>query len=309
MSPSGPIFVLGVTPRSGTNLLWDLLRLHPDCAVAREPIWEDALLVHADLLGAYADRTADAWHDAGDRRGALRAELLASIGSGLTSFLTTDPGRRLVTKTPHVHGLEGFFDLFPDASLVLLVRDGRAVAQSAVDTFGGTIEGWARKWAEAVEAVLRFDRAHRGAGLPYAVVRYEDLLDDRGGRLREVLGVLGLDPARYDFDAAARLPVRGSSALRRDGRVTWEPVHPGADFDPKARFASWTPRTHRRFEWIAGPQLRALAYEPAAGVGRPGAAEAEQRLRDALWAAARPLRAARARLRSGPSPGRREVRA
>lgn len=305
---SGPIFVLGATPRSGTNLLWDLLRLHPDCAAAREPIWEDALLVHADLLETYADRTADAWHDAGGRRGELRRELLASIGSGMTSFLTADPDRRLLTKTPHVHGLEGFFDLFPDASLALLVRDGRAVAQSAADTFGGTVEGWARMWAEAVDVVLRFDEAHRDARLPYTIVRYEDLLDDREGRLRELFGVVGLESSRYDFEAAARLPVRGSSALRRDGRVTWEPVRPGAAFDPKDRFASWAPRTHRRFEWIAGPQLRALSYDPVEPA-RPAASGAEQHLRDLLWTASRPLRAARARLRTDVPSGRRGVRA
>lgn len=308
MTDRGPIFVLGVTPRSGTNLLWDLLRLHPDCAIAREPIWEDALLVHADLLAAYADRTAGAWHDAGTRRGELREELLASIGAGLGSFLATDPHRRLLTKTPHVHGLDRFFDLFPDASLALLVRDGRAVAQSAADTFGGTIEGWARKWAEAVDAVLRFDREHRDAGLPYTIVRYEDLLDDREGSLRELLSVLGLDPSGYDFEAAARLPVRGSSALRRDGRVDWEPARPGPGFDPKARFASWTPRTHRRFEWVAGAQLRALSYEQV-GPARPATEGAEQRLRDLLWTAARPLRAARARLRTGAPLGRWGVRA
>lgn len=308
MTAPGPIFVLGVTPRSGTNLLWDLLRLHPDCAPAREPIWEDALLVHADLLGAYADRTAAAWHDAGAHRAELRAELLASVGAGLTSFLATDPGRRLLTKTPHVHGLHRFFDLFPDASLVLLVRDGRAVAQSAVDTFGGTIEGWARHWAEAVDAVLRFDREHRNAGLPYTLVRYEDFLDDREGRLRELLPALSLDATRYDFDEARRLPVRGSSVLRRDGRIDWEPAEPGPDFDPKARFASWGRRTHRRFHWIAGRQLDALGYgsEHAArlGVGRAG-----QRLRDLLWAVARPLRGARVRRRTGVPFLRGRVRA
>lgn len=308
MTATGPIFLLGATPRSGTNLLWDLLRLHPDCAPAREPIWEDALLVHADLLDSYADRTADAWHDAGARRGELRAELLASIGAGLTSFLATDPGRRLLTKTPHVHGLHRFFDLFPDASLVLLVRDGRAVAQSAVDTFGGTIEGWARHWAEAVDAVLRFDREHRDAGLPYTLVRYEDLLDDREGRLRELLPALGLDATRYDFDEACRLPVRGSSALPRDGRIDWEPVELGSDFDPKARFASWGRRRHRRFDWIGGRQLDALGYgsEHAA---RPGVGRAGQRLRDLLWAGARPLRASRVRRRTGVAFLRGRVRA
>lgn len=294
MSTDRPIFLLGVTPRSGTNFLWDLLRLHPNCVIPREPIWEDNLLVHADLLEAYARRTAASWHDAGEQRARLGAQLLASVGEGLCSFLRTTPGR-LVTKTPHVHRLDAFFPLFPDAALVLLVRDGRAVAQSARDTFGGTLEGWARRWAEAVDTVLRFDEDHRGQGLRYRIVRYEDLVEDRRARLRELFAFLELDPATYDFDAADELPVRGSSALKRGDAVEWGPVRAGPGFDPTTRFAAWSPRTHRRFNWIAARQLQALGYE-ARHTGTSPLREIAHRLRDLAWAVSRPVRVVRARL-------------
>ena len=57
----GAIFVLGVMPRSGTNYLYDFLALHPDCAPARAPIWEDFFLQHADLLMAYTATVRRRW--------------------------------------------------------------------------------------------------------------------------------------------------------------------------------------------------------------------------------------------------------
>ena len=41
------------------------------------------------------------------------------------------------------------------------------------------------------------------------------LVDDPEETLRSIFEFLGLDPNRYDFDAARDLPVRGSSAFGR----------------------------------------------------------------------------------------------
>ena len=41
-----------------------------------------------------------------------------------------------MTKSPSVAHLDRFFAFFPRARLLILVRDGRSVAQSAIDTFG-----------------------------------------------------------------------------------------------------------------------------------------------------------------------------
>ena len=44
-----PIFIFGIMQRSGTNYLWDMLRLHPDVAI-RMPIVEDHLLQRSHQL-------------------------------------------------------------------------------------------------------------------------------------------------------------------------------------------------------------------------------------------------------------------
>ena len=262
-----PIFLLGVMPRSGTNFLWDLLLLHPHCAAARSPIREDLFLEHVDLLLAYTSAVRRSWDPAwGTFPDDLSDRFHEALGDGLISFLWVDRERRLLTKSPTVKNVDRFFTFFPRARLLILVRDGRAVVQSCMATFGWDFDTAARRWARAADEIRRLDDRHRRRHLPYRIVRYEDLLDDLPTTLGEILDFLDLDRDAFDFEAAACLPVRGSSVYFGPGRdsVHWEPVEKDATFDPRARWRVWPPELHRRFDWIAGEQLRHLGYEQAA---------------------------------------------
>lgn len=289
------VFVRGITPRSGTNFLWDLLRLHPALAAAREPIWEDNVLARSDLLRAYVGETAATWQEVdAPGREELEGELAARIGDALMTFLQTTPDKRLLTKTPHVHHLGDFLRLFPRAQLVILVRDGRAVVSSALGTFGGTFEGHARRWASAASAVSAFDRDNAANAARYRIVRYEDLVADVCGQMGSLLSFLGLDQSSYDFEAADRLPVRGSSVVGTDaaGRVHWDAVERPRGFDPTERFRTWPARRHARFNWIAGRQLEELGYEPV----RVGRSLLRNVSLDAAWTLAQPVRPLRRRV-------------
>jgi protein-tyrosine sulfotransferase len=259
-----PIFILGVMPRSGTNYLWDLICSHPDCAPAREPIHEDLFLQHAHMLEAYVAAVRRAWDPAwGAFADDLPAKLWGSLGDGLISFLWVQRDRRLVTKSPSVRNLTRFFSLFPRARLLILIRDGRSAVQSAMTTFAWDFDTAAHLWAEGAEEIRQFDRANRDRGLSYRIVRYEDLVDDLQATMAEILDFLDLDHDRFDSEAAARLPVRGSSAFFGAGRATvnWDPVEKDAAFAPKERWRDWDPTLLRRFEWIAGDQLRHFGYQ------------------------------------------------
>jgi protein-tyrosine sulfotransferase len=281
-----PIFVLGIMPRSGTNYLHDLLCLHPDCAAAREPIHEDLFLQHADHLLAFVSAVRGAWDPAwGEFDDAVPGQLQAALGDGLISFLWEDGDRRLVTKSPSVRNLRFFFTLFPRARLLILVRDGRSAVQSSMATFGWDFDTAAHLWAEGAEEVRRFDRANRGLGLPYRVVRYEDLVDDLEPALLEILAFLDLDPNCFDFASARHLPVRGSSAFFGPGRtmVNWDPVARSAAFAPKERWRDWDPALLQRFEWIAGDQLRYFGYKGSADPPGTVLWPMRQRLLDWRW--------------------------
>ena len=287
-----PVFILGIRPRSGTNFLWDLLRLHPQLAAPRAPVNEDFLVKHSNHLTRYARDVRKHWKK-WDRSEDIPGEILAALGRGLLDFMEEQPQKRLVTKTPTVVNLANFHSLFPQAQLILLVRDGRAVVESGMRSFGWDFDTAAHRWKTAADEIKRFQDSHIR---PYHLVRYEDLLHDLEGTLRETLGFLDLDIAAYDFEDAATLPVRGSSTFhRRSGhKVSWAPVSKTDKFDPAARWKQWDEGMLRRFDYIAGDRLGYFGYEPTS---YPLAATTllEQKALDARWYLMRGVRGTRKR--------------
>jgi protein-tyrosine sulfotransferase len=302
MMRTDPIFIHGILPRSGTNFLCDLLLLHPDCARAQEPVREDLFLDHSDHLVAFANAARAAWDPSWGTFGAdLPDRLYAGIGEGLVSFLWNDRERRLVTKSPSVRNLNRFFKFYPWARLLVLVRDGRSVVQSGMDTFGWDFDRGCRAWSAAADEICRFQHAQLARADRWRIVRYEDLLDDTERQLRAMFEFLELDATQYDFEAALRLPVRGSSAFGRQGRrVHWELVEKNTSFAPKERWRSWSAGQLERFDWLAGDQLRRFGYAPT----RPTTSvlsSVKHMILDWRWNAARRARWAiyRTRVRAG----------
>ena len=271
-----PIFIAGISQRSGTNFLYDLVRLHPDCGIL--PVnWEDYSLAHADYLVRYVEIVAGSW-----RRHGADAEvedlLYEHLGNGIVSVLSSQiKGKRLVTKAPFVRNLTYFFKFFPRAYLLIMVRDGRAVVESRVKTFGETYEFATRIWANGADDILRFNQMASGSHLNCLTVKYEDLCNNLENELRTILDFLGLDRSKYDFATAINLPVRGSSVFRgtRPKEYHWDPVEKTREFNPIGRWNNWSRSKHERFNWIAGQQLVALGYEEKTFV----------KDRELLWAA------------------------
>jgi hypothetical protein len=305
-----PVFILGLTPRTGTNYLWDLLCLHPACAPSREPIREDFFLEHAHLLTTFIRQVSSSWDPAwGIVSEKTMAELHAALGTALLDFLSTDEDRRLVTKNPSVVGIDQVFDFFPTAQLIVLVRDGRAVVESCVRTFGWDVDLAARRWATAADNAMRFLDGRVSDDTAVRLVRYEDLVADPRGQMTELLRFLDLDVADFDFYAAERLPVRGSSVfLGGQSEVHWDPIERTADFDPLRRSASWDADQHRRFAWLAGRQQVALGYPLDDSVPDTPAARARQRLASARWRVRRGMDLTEYRLRGWLGPMTRPLR-
>ena len=305
-----PILIFGLTPRTGTNYLWDLACLHPACAPGREPIREDFFLECADLLDEFVENVRIRWDPSwGVVSEKTVEELYAGLGAGLLGFLTVDDDRRLVTKNPSVAGIEHVFRFFPTAHVIILVRDGRAVVESCVRTFGWDADLAARKWAAAAAIALRFLGARAADDPRVRLVRYEDLVVDTGRQMTQLLSFLGLDAADYDLSAAERLPVRGSSVFFGGmTQVHWEPVVRTRDFDPLQRWAHWSTEQHRRFAWLAGRQQVALGYQLDHAVPANTAGRTRQRLTSAGWRARRGAKLAEYRLRGWLGPPTKPLR-
>lgn len=264
--PSRPIFIFGILPRSGTNFLHRLICLHPDCVAARP--WEDFLVHPAPLLDAYAHAVTAEWHPQTAERLAGQiddppAELLRCIGNGLRGLLAgpQPPSARIVSKTPWVRNLDAVFRLFPDAQLLLLVRDGRAVVESGARSFWWDYRSAMRQWAGAAQAILDFQAAHRQAGERFRLVRYEDLHLRTESTMADILRFLGLDADRYDSSAARNCPVIGSSEAMQAGAGLAHAEQRDARFAPLERWRCWGEDKHAAFNAIAGATMRALGYE------------------------------------------------
>ena len=266
------IFVLGIQGRSGTNYLWDLLNLHPSVeavSVASED-WVVDQLHHVERLSTTLEKR---WTlPPSDLRRRIGDEVARQLARGIDD-------RVVLTKSPSVRNLELFPRYFPDAHLVLLIRDGRAVVESTVRSFGDSYEGVTRRWAENARSIVRFLEC-RDRRLHH-LVRFEDLIGDRESTMRQLIAELGLEADCYDF--TARLPgVRGSSELTQSGALHWRPVDLGPGFDPTRRWAGWSAWRHARFAHLAYKEMLELGYQ-VEPVKAPLHYRAGNRALDAAW--------------------------
>jgi hypothetical protein len=262
------LLLLGIMKRSGTNFLFDVLSQHPRCAPIRR-IWEDKILTQAHLLDEYVELVSSAWAQHWDPDGAAASELRGYLASACLDWISSLPkpsdlvgARYVVTKSPTVVNLDRL-PLFERARAIVIVRDGRAVVESSMRSFGDDFERTARNWAEAARTILR----QKGQEAPFLLVRYEELVSDLEATVVNVLDHLGLSRNEYDFEAARNLPVRGSSSFgtHEDGKPNWLPTEKDDSFRPLDRFAGWTAEQHRVFNRIAGDELTRLGYEVASG--------------------------------------------
>jgi len=296
MTTPGPIFILGIMPRSGTNWLRDLLLCHPDCYAAK--VHEDFLLANSHLLMRFGASLYRTWPEKwrAQEQVGPQERLQALLGDALLGFIgqeqearpgdgdpSSRPCRRLVTKTPSTTHLEFCFNFFPRYQLIILVRDDRAVVESIVRGFSWDYETAIRRWDSAAREILRFLAGSGTDRRRTILVRYEDLYSAPRTELERVLAFLNLDPASYDFGRALGIPIRGSS-ITGD-----EPVTTGPDSSPLHRADSWDHWRHERFNRVAGESLKALGYQPMANGKRSPFTSVAHWFHDARWSAPRKL--------------------
>lgn len=302
-----PIFILGIMTRSGTNFFYNLLCLHPQCCgISTRTMPEDQLLSNSNLLLRYANNVVSYWNKHG-RRGKnepdleqmnheLQSKLFASMGEGLLTYLNSlnpQVGQKpLVTKTPNVRNLQNFFKLFPKARLLILIRDGRAVVESNVKSFGYDYESAMQRWAAAARTILEFDNVYKNSEFKYLIVKYEDIVDNLQNELSRVFDFLGLDATSYGFEQALALPVFGSSEnFNQDGNnhgtkhnsCGWKIVEKNPEFKPKTRWKHWSQARHCRFNWIAGDYMTQLGYEPEVIEREPLLSTLQNQIADQQW--------------------------
>ena len=231
-----PVFILGA-PRSGTTLLYRILRAHPQLAHWRpseaHEVWE--LDYHPALRGW--DSNVLTAQDVTDE---AAARIRRSFG------LVAGTSRRFIDKTPRNTLRVSFMEaVFPDAQYVFLKRDGRENVNSLINAWRSPryrvyrlpephaipgvdpawwkfvlYPGWrddahgplevvcARQWA--VSNAFALDGGEKIGSDRWIEVRYEDLVDapvDEVGRILERLGLPYAPPVHGGAAAVATTPV------------------------------------------------------------------------------------------------------
>jgi hypothetical protein len=235
-----PIFLLGFA-RGGTNLVLNLLRSHPEvCSprgetheVFRGKPTEPAAVRRAKRLRALPIRLLERRDvfDAGDwtprprlralsRRWIdriLHAEKLRAREDGQNRWkaegveYTAEELARARLLCKNVNGLilcsRALAGIWPDASFVALVRDGRAVCEGQVRR-GLTLAEAARRYEIGCRAIARDAEA-----LPhYHVLRYEDLVASPQETLKRLYEAVDLE-----LDAVPKLRLETKGVIDVDG--------------------------------------------------------------------------------------------
>lgn len=298
--PPFPFFV--GCGRSGTTLVRALVDGHPAMAVPPESHFVVALAprrgevfapgAFADALAA-SDRFALWGMDRAAVAGAVEAAGAATYPDAVRAVFAgwaADRGKaRYADKTPgYVVHIPALAALFPEATFVQVVRDGRDVAASFVEL------GWAAGVTEAaLHWRLRVRRGRRdgralGSGR-YHELRYEDLVADPEAALRRLCDQIDVawDPAMLDHRARAADVARTTSHPDYHRRLAAPVTADLRDWRrdlPEADVA--------RIEAVAGDALAELGYDRS-GLRPPTRLRAEAAAARARWE----LHRARNRLR------------
>ncbi|MHC4925564.1 MAG: sulfotransferase family protein, partial [Planctomycetota bacterium] len=222
-----PIFILG-PHRSGTTLLYKLLGRHPDVAffsdadrrlqrsprvahlVTRFGIWDQPH--EAQVFWDRFREGEDDALDAGDLSDEARAWFQRRVGR----VLRIKRSQRFLAKYPRLSARVGWInEMFPDALFLHLVRDWRAVVNSALGKwnrrdnhrgkgswYGVRIPGW-REMKDDPHAVvsarqyrwiaLELERRAEELGERFMTLSYEDLCDHPVDTVRSIANWTGLE--------------------------------------------------------------------------------------------------------------------
>ncbi len=237
------LFVLAPSARSGTNFL---ARSLVECGPFEFPTdrigGEDYLLNSADLLMEYTKTTCNQWRKwIADREelDRMRRMLLKSIGQGILRYIqgaVVSSQGKLLVKTPSPTNLGLFPHLFPEAQLLILVRDGRDTVQSLRTAWPDeSYAYWMEQWAAGARETVAFIE-NDGKPLEnrlWKLVKYEDLCTEGRDTMRDLLKFVKVSADDFDWEKVDNQPLYGPSfACSNEGRFEWRIESKPENFQP-----------------------------------------------------------------------------
>ncbi len=266
------VFILSPIGRSGTNYLRALMIRSKLCQapIGNTLAAEDWLLAHSHHLLRYADSVKQKQMLASRADRTIyhleESVLLRHIGDAIRKTIRYKNSRPVALKTPSSEGVANIFNLFDDARLIMLVRDGRDTCQS--NCRSGFTESYAdafQIWRDRVIQMTDFAGVYaKNCKNPLVLwVKYEEAVNTPEATVRRIAGFLGKGDAKLDMSGIQNLPIFGSSELGRTPTDEFvyqtQPAKQG--FNPIGRWKAWPPEVKILFKKTANKQLVDLGYE------------------------------------------------
>ncbi len=285
MSSQQPVFPIFIgSGRSGTTLVQAIFSAHPDLAITHEsqfiprladrPYGKDGKFA-ADMFVRDLNRIPDYRRLEIDERALLSdlhdrppADYADAVRRVFQQYAAARGKARYGDKSPgYVLHMERLAVLFPEARFVHVIRDGRAVALSYVETKFGPkdVPAGALYWQRRV-TIGRSSGAKLGKDR-YREMKYEDLVSDPERVVRELSPFLELD-----FDPAMLRYFEQGEQLRSE---TADPTaHQSLALPPTKGLRNWkeqmSPKDAATFEVLAGKTLASFGYEISGRRPTPG---------------------------------------
>jgi LPS sulfotransferase NodH len=273
-----PIIIVGCA-RSGTTLLQAMVHSHPRLAMPPEnrfvmPVYRDRIEFgdlrrpeNRNAVAKFITRKRTKFGDLGVSAADVRRrvhEVPPTIGSMVGAVLELYAERfdkqRWGDKRPnYIQDLDVVLELFPDAQIVHMIRDGRDCVASLKRmpwwTFGYPASVY--KWADAIDTGLRAREELRPD--QYHEVRYEDLVADPRTHLKALCDFLD-----EEFNEAMLEHHRESEKKVPEYKDWHEKVHEPVTQSAVQRWQSdLDDQEIRLFERVAARQLEGVGYTPS----------------------------------------------
>ncbi len=256
------LIIHGVMQRSGTNYTGELLRLHPNLYGYPNKITEVPFLQLTKDIIHTQNHFFQIHIQNSDKIG--NKDFLPLFGASFIAYLYSfvPAGRRMLLKVPSVEYLKYFFSMFPYETPLLLLRDGRDLVTTTINTWPQKrFEDVCRSWVDSVNMILAFQKHYPEENYNYLTVKYEDIVSDPDSFITTACERYSLDRTMYPYGKIKDLPVIGSSTIGKEGKeVVWKGVSKPKDFNPVGQWGNWSSRQKRVFKDIAGKALVETAY-------------------------------------------------